>query len=1040
MNDDFIKYKSNLSEIFQAVTDSIVVIDDNHKIVMFNHAAEKLFQYKSKNLVGKSIEILIPENFRSGHADNVNDFGKSGKISRRMAQSRDIYGLRSDGKEIPIEVTISKIMEHGKTLYTAILRDITERIRMENINKTLYTISREVNTTSTFKDFCCSVQETLYSIIKFDEFFIALNNENQKKFTAAFNRTCSGEMISKENHKGYDSKIKKVLKNNKSVLVSINKNRKNSNRQNQDSQKSTNWLGIPLKNEDKTIGVLILENYSKSNLFSTEDVKLLEFVSEQIAVAINSKLRDDKLKKLSSAVEQTADLVMITDYNGIIEYVNPSFEKHTGFKKEDIIGSSSNISKSGMHYEDYYRNLWDIILSGKVFRDVIINKKKSGEIYYEEKTISPLRDLSGKITHFVSTGKDITEKKLIENELKVSEERFDLAMEGSNDGYWDWDIKNGRKLWWSHKMYEILGFYDQEYDPNYSNFKKLIHPDDRAKVLDALRDHFKRRFPYHIEYRMITASNECIWVLARGQALRDKNGKPVRMAGSIQDITKRKRMENQLNEAQKIAHIGSWERDLHSNHVYWSDELYRIHGYEPGEIKPSFEKLLDDLIYPGDRNRFLKEIKTAKVKKSDFNLNLRFFRKDGGVFDGQTKGKFSYDSSGNPSKVSGTFQDITERLKVERELRKTEKLESLGILAGGIAHDFNNILNAISLNLSYIQLMYDSKDKTLEVLKQTEKATIRAKELSNQLLTFAKGGLPAIKATSIQRLLEDTASFTLSGSNVRYELNISENLWNVEIDEGQISQVFGNLLINANQALPNGGLIRISAQNYVKNTNIGSDKRGENYVEIKVNDNGIGIDVENIHKIFDPFFSTKKEGSGLGLATAFSIIKNHSGTIEVTSEPNAGTTFTVYLPALNKNQDEKKFDETIKPKKTGKILILEDDEMVCEALHQMLIAIGYEVCAANEGETALKLFKKAIDMNEPFDISILDLTIPGGLGGKDTLEEMRKIDPNTKAIISSGYSKEEIIGNYEKFGFSGVVTKPYSVQDLIQVLNDVATQ
>lgn len=291
------------------------------------------------------------------------------------------------------------------------------------------------------------------------------------------------------------------------------------------------------------------------------------------------------------------------------------------------------------------------------------------------------------------------------------------------------------------------------------------------------------------------------------------------------------------------------------------------------------------------------------------------------------------------------------------------------------------------------------------------------------------------KSVDIAELLRESVNFALRGSNVRCEFSIAENIWLVDIDESQISQVITNLVINADEATPDGGIINVTAGNIViGEKSILPLKKGK-YVETTIQDQGIGIKKNHLNRIFEPYFTTKQKGSGLGLATAYSIIKQHHGYIKAESCPSAGTVFYVYLPVSRKQRPANK---QAKPRTRilgrGRVLVMDDEEAIRELLQVELTESGYEVELAKNGETAIKKFKEARETSQPFNAVILDLTIPGGLGGKETVKRLLEIDADIKAIVSSGFSNDPVVAKYKKFGFSAVVSKPYNLADLEQTL------
>lgn len=383
-------------------------------------------------------------------------------------------------------------------------------------------------------------------------------------------------------------------------------------------------------------------------------------------------------------------------------------------------------------------------------------------------------------------------------------------------------------------------------------------------------------------------------------------------------------------------------------------------------------------------------------------------------------------------------EDITERKKMEEELMKAQKLESLGILAGGIAHDFNNLLTAILGNISVTRMYVAPEEAAHKRLGEAEKACIRAKDLTQQLLTFSRGGAPIKKVlTSLGELIKDTASFAVSGSKVRCEFAVDKELWPVEIDEGQISQVMNNLVINADQAMPYGGVIKIKIENASARNGENISLTEERYLKISIEDNGVGIGKEYLPRVFDPYFTTKQKGSGLGLATVYSIIKNHDGHIEVESELGVGTKFTIYLPATKGEEAKNGEEREIVAKGAGRVLVMDDEESVREVAGEMLRHLGYEVDYAGNGIEAIQKYNILKENGQTFDVVIIDLTIPGGMGGKEAMERLLDIDPRVNAIVSSGYSNDPVMAEYDSYGFKGVVCKPYRIEELGKTVQQV---
>ena len=409
-------------------------------------------------------------------------------------------------------------------------------------------------------------------------------------------------------------------------------------------------------------------------------------------------------------------------------------------------------------------------------------------------------------------------------------------------------------------------------------------------------------------------------------------------------------------------------------------------------------------------------------------------RKDGDLITINLKLTPLADSSGQVLGYVGISENITERKLMEEELINARKLESMGTLAGGIAHDFNNILAAILGNVSYARIYAEEGSELYKPLVEAEAACLRAQGLTHQLLTFSRGGKPVKEVIRVGELLKEVTGFATHGSNVSCRFDISRDLWPVEADRGQIDQVISNLVINAVQAMPEGGEIEVRAGNVELKKGAVPSIEGGRFVKVEVADKGVGIPKEYIEKIFDPYFTTKQRGSGLGLASVYSIVRNHSGAIRAVSEPGKGTTFIIYVPASKEEPQEKKMKEDIILGE-GRVLLLDDEEMIRKVAARLIEQLGYEVETAVDGEEAVEKYREARESGRPFVAVILDLTVKGGMGGEEALERLKEIDPEVKAIVSSGYSIDSVMADYERAGFAGMIAKPYSLAGISRILS-----
>lgn len=525
---------------------------------------------------------------------------------------------------------------------------------------------------------------------------------------------------------------------------------------------------------------------------------------------------------------------------------------------------------------------------------------------------------------------------------------------------------------------------------------------------------------------------------------------PGAVCGIATDITERARTmeylkisEQRLKTAQRIGHMGSWEWNIIDNKLEWSDEIYRIFGLTPREFGATYEAFMNS-VHPDDREFVKKSVHAAIFKKEPYAIDHRVMRPDGTVRTIHEQGEVVFDTRGNASLMAGTVHDVTELRRMEAEIHKAQKLEAIGNLAGGIAHDFNNILMGVLGNVSIAKKTLSPSGRTLSILDDIEKAALRAKSLTRQLLTFSKGGEPVKDTVQMSDLITTSAKLIFKNTGVECKLSLPDGLDSVDIDEGQISQVFNNIFLNAAHATAQGGSVSVSAENVSVSSGEVPPLDAGRYVRIAVKDSGTGIAKENVGRVFEPFFTTKQKASGLGLAVSYSIIKKHAGHIGVESAEGDGAAFYVYLPSITGAQSApaKEADDTPMVKNRGnaamgRILVMDDEEIVRDVSGEMLRLLGYEVEFANDGKEAVDMYKEAMGRAEPFTGIIMDLTIPGGMGGREALKFILEINPKAKVIVSSGYSSDPIMGDFRSFGFCGVISKPYRVAEFGRIVKSI---
>ncbi len=783
-------------------------------------------------------------------------------------------------------------------------------------------------------------------------------------------------------------------------------------------------------------------------------------------------LLESEEKFRAVAETTTAAIFLIQDKE--FKYVNPAFVDVTGYTFDDVKTEDFWFVVHPDHREivrqrGQARQRGENVLSRYEF---MINHK-SGEVRWVD--FSATRIVFDNKPAMLGSAFDITERKEYEKELLISEEKFYKAFNSNPAAMTMNRFSDGLYIDFNEAAEKLAGYSKEEALGN-TIFDLNIFADEQEyrKFVDMLMKHGKCR---DLEYRIRKKDGSIRNGLISAEIFMWGNEKTV--ITSTVDITERKEAEQTIRgQYEKIQaqyeELEEMAEELETNHHEIMDINNRLFN-ETEKLETTLRSIADGVITTdlhgnidmcnrmaveilqqgadslngkniesvftlvGDKNGIPVEHMLEPVIKNQEVVSysdVKLLVDEGTWYDVELVASPITGISTGVTGVVIVIRDVTSRKKMELELIKSSRIESLGVFAGGIAHDFNNLLTAILGNISLAKMVYSEDEKLGDILADAEKASARAKTLTQQLLTFSRGGAPIKRVISLQSILKETVAFVLSGSAVRCEYDIEENLRYINADEGQISQVIQNIVINARQATKDAGSIYIEARN-AEDIPASLPENTGGYVRVSIHDNGPGIKKEIQENIFDPYFTTREQGSGLGLSVAYSIVNNHGGKLMVDSKEGSGTTFTLYLPSSKKKTSGNEKYKNSEFSGSGRVLLMDDETDILSVLSAILHSAGYDVITTVNGEEALDEFSSARENGNPYDCVILDLTVPGHRGGADIIDDIREIDPQVKAIVSSGYANNRVMASHKDFGFDGVLTKPYTHHEVVSLLKEV---
>jgi PAS domain S-box-containing protein len=768
-----------------------------------------------------------------------------------------------------------------------------------------------------------------------------------------------------------------------------------------------------------------------------EIVTVYDDVTEQKEAEEALRFSEERYRTVA---DYTYDMEYWINEDGKVAYMSPSCERFTGYPPQAFL-EDPQLFQRIVHPQDldlFLSHMHEVYSGAEELEFDFRLLHRNGQEYWVSHSCQPVFGKDGRPLGRRASNRDITERKWAEEALRESEEKYRLLVSQIPavvfQGYGDWSVN-----FFDQKIEALTGYLKEEFNSRRLKWSDLILPEDLEQASRTFIYALNNDKSYQREYRMRRKDGTIRWVQAMGQIFLDAAGKVDHVSGVFFDITERKQAEQALREQTYflqtlIDTIPSpiFYKNLQGVYLGCNRAFKDFMGVPKEEIigrtvHELYPEDLADKYFAKDQELF----QNPGVQIYDFIAQYA----DGTRHDVNFNKATYFTADGKLAGLVGVMIDITERKGAEAERLRFSKLESLATLAGGIAHDFNNILTGIMGNIS-LAMLDQPQGPIRKNLAEAERACTQAQKLSRQLLTFAKGGAPIKELVPVADLVSETVSFTCTGSKARYTFNFPDDLWALEADPGQINQVIQNLAINALQAMPTGGTIAVKGENLVVEAESDLPLEAGKYVKISLKDQGVGIPADHLLRIFDPYFTTKQTGSGLGLATAYSVVQSHHGYISVESTLGEGTTFNIYLPALAQRIEPPDQRGEVMTGQ-GKILVMDDEDMVRRTLEKMLGRLGYQVVLAEDGAEALELFSLARKSGQHFAAVILDLTVPGGLGGRETMEILLKVDPQVKALVSSGYSEDAIMAEFENYGFSGVIAKPYRIAELGRVLHKV---
>ncbi len=922
------KSQTLFRQLFEASPDAVLLVQADGRIARANRQAAELFGYRPEVLTGGcSVDALLPKRFHAAHAHLRAGYAAA-PTTRPMGQGRELFALRPDGTEFATEISLSPVETEDGPMTLCVVRDITERKRMERDRQALFEIIQGVNAGTDMDSLLKLIHQTIRKVVYAENCFVALNEENTGMLNMQF-------FVDQRDPLPAPQKVGRgrtgYVFRTGAPIVMTNELFERLIEQGEIESIGTppaSWLGVPLKTPSKTIGVLVVQHYEDDQAYDDRDVEFLFSVGRQIAVAIERN-RSEEARRLSEEryreiFEMDLTGSCISSADGRILACNPAFARIFGFPSVAEVLQAPTRSFYGSAQER--EELLNLVYKHKKLENFETELvRRDGSSMSVVQNLQGVFDESGALIEMHSHFIDVTSHKHAEKQLQESEERLRLALDAAHMGTFDWDVPHNR-ITWSRWHEEMWGFKPGEFGGTYESFSERVHPDDLPGINAEAARCIAAREPFAREFRVVWPDGTVHWIMGRGEFSFDANGQALRMCGAILETTEHRQAEEALRES-------------------------------------------------------------------------------------------------------------------ETQLRQSQKLEAVGQLAGGIAHDFNNLLTAINGYSSLALKRLDDASPLKSYIEEVKKAGDRAANLTRQLLAFSRKQILEPKVLDLNEVVGDMSKMLrrMIGEDVQLATSPARELGRVKADPGQIEQIIMNLVVNARDAMPNGGKVTIETSDVHLDDEYAREHmptKPGHYVLLAVSDTGTGMDAETQARIFEPFFTTKEvdKGTGLGLSTVYGIVKQSDGFVWVYSEPGHGTTFKVYLPVVDaeKTAAAKPLDDDAQIG-TETILLVEDEEVVRNLAQETLEAAGYEVLVAGKGEEAIRL-----GIEHPHEIHLLlsDVVMPGA-SGNEVAEQLRSLRPKTKVLFMSGYTDEAIVHHGVLASGVRFIQKPFSLAALCRKVREV---